>query len=44
MRAEPAQPPSTPINVDREHVPVKVLTLEYNHYRQSLLQTDDGEG
>ena len=30
--------------MDGERVPVKVLSSEYDRYRQSLLQTDDGEG
>ncbi len=43
-RAEPAQPPSTQIDVDGERIPLKVLSLEYDRYRQSLLEADDGEG
>jgi hypothetical protein len=43
-RAEPAQPPPTQIDADREHVPLKVLSSEYDCYRKSLLQMDDGEG
>lgn len=44
LRAKPAQPPPTPIGVDGERAPVKVLSSEYDRYRQSLLETDDGEG
>jgi hypothetical protein len=44
LRAEPAQPPPTQLDADGEHVPVKVLSSEYDRYHQSLLQTDDGEG
>src|SRR5258707_2980644 len=44
LRAKPAQPPSTPIGVDGEHAPVKVLSSKYDHYRQSLLEMDDREG
>ena len=43
-RAEPAQPPPIQINADGECVPAKVLSSEYNHYRQSLLEVDNGEG
>jgi hypothetical protein len=43
-RNEPAQPPPTQLDADGEHLPVKVLSSEYDRYRQSLLQTDDGEG
>jgi hypothetical protein len=43
-RAEPAQPPPTPFDADEEHLPAKMLSSEYDRYRQSLLQTDDGEG
>ena len=38
------QPPPTPIDVDGKHISVKVLTSDYDCYRQSLLQMDDGEG
>jgi hAT family protein len=44
LRAKPAQPPPTPIGVDRECAPVKVLSFEYDRYHQSLLETDDREG
>jgi hypothetical protein len=43
-RTEPAQQPPTQIDADGEHLPVKVLSFEYDRYRQSLLQSDDGEG
>jgi len=43
-RAEPAQPPPTQIDADRKRVPLKVLSSEYDRYRQSLLEADDGEG
>ena len=43
-RAEPAQEPLTQLDADGERVPVKVLSSEYDRYRQSLLQTEDGEG
>ncbi|KAF8495254.1 NUC071 domain-containing protein [Russula emetica] len=44
LKAEPVQPPPTPINVDGECLPAKVLSSKYDRYRQSLLQMDDGEG
>jgi hypothetical protein len=44
LRAEPAQPPTTQLDVDGEQLPVKVLSSEYDRYCQSLLQIDDGEG
>jgi hAT family protein len=44
LRAKPAQPPPTPISVDGECTPVKVLSSKYDHYHQSLLKTDDREG
>ena len=43
-RAEPTQPPPIQINIDGECLLLKVLSLEYDCYHQSLLQTDDGEG
>lgn len=43
-RTEPAQPPPTQIDADGERLPAKVLSSEYDRYRQSLLQTGDGEG
>src|SRR6266849_8798662 len=43
-RAEPAQPPPTQIDADRERIPLKVLSSEYDRYCQSLLEADDGEG
>jgi hypothetical protein len=43
-RAEPAQPPPTQLGADGERLPVKVLSTEYDRFRQSLLETDDGEG
>jgi len=30
--------------VNGEHTPVKVLSSKYDHYHQSLLETDDREG
>lgn len=45
LRAEPPQPlelPPTPLDGDGEHM--RVLSSEYNRYRQSLLKTDNGEG
>ena len=44
LRAKPAQPPSTQIDANGEHVPEKVLRSKYDHYCQSLLQTDNGKG
>jgi hypothetical protein len=44
LRAKPAQPPPTPIDVDGERLPAKVLSSEYDRYCQSLLQMDNGEG
>ena len=43
-RAEPSQPPPTQIDADGERLPVKVLSSEYDLYRQSLLRMDIGEG
>ena len=44
LRAKPAQPPPTQLDVDRERLPVKVLSTKYDRFHQSLLETDDGEG
>ena len=44
LRAKPAQPPPTPIGVDGECIPVKVLSSKYDRYHQSLLEMDDREG
>ena len=43
-RAERPQPPSIQIDADGKCLPVKVLSSEYDVYRQSLLRTDVGEG
>lgn len=43
-RAEPAQPPDTQLDANGERLPAKALSSDYDRYRQSLLQTDDGEG
>src|SRR5258708_2883090 len=44
LRAKPVQPPPTPISVDGECAPVKVLSSKYDCYHQSLLEMDNGEG
>jgi len=43
-RTKPVQLPPTQINADREHLPARVLSSEYDHYCQSLLQTGNGKG
>jgi hAT family C-terminal dimerisation region len=43
-RTDPAQPPLTPFDADGECTSAKVLSSEYDRYRQSLLETGDGEG
>src|SRR5229473_4397017 len=44
LRAKPAQSSPTPIGVDGECTPVKVLSSKYDRYHQSLLEMDDREG
>jgi hypothetical protein len=41
-RIEPAQP--LPTSVDAEGNCLQMLSSEYDHYRQTLLQTEEGEG
>jgi hypothetical protein len=41
-RSEPAQPPPTPIDADGERLPA--LSSEYDRYRLTLQQTNEGEG
>jgi hypothetical protein len=43
-RAEPVQPPDTQLDADGERLQAKALSSDYDRYRQSLLQTGDGEG
>ena len=43
-RTKPVQPPPTQIDTDREYLPAKVLSSEYDRYHQSLLQMGDCEG
>jgi hypothetical protein len=43
-KPEPAQPPLTQLDADGEHLEAKALSSDYDRYRQSLLQTGDGEG
>jgi hypothetical protein len=41
-RTEPAQPPPTPIEADGERL--QALSSEYDRYRRTLQQTNEGEG